>query len=225
MIGIIGALTEEVKLLVEQTQVAETVSLCGLTFYAGTLEGQNVVIVKCGVGKVHAAMAATTLAVRFSCDTIVNTGVAGGTVGRGETVVSERLVQHDVHCDADGLPQGQLDGFASPFIAADGETVARLRAAAAESGINVHVGTIVSGDQFICKAADVRQLADGFDAKAIDMESAAIAQVCAIAGIRFCALRTVTDNADESAPSDFYELLHVASVKSSKILLAYLRAL
>ena len=71
----------------------------------------------------------------------------------------------------------------------------------------------------------MRQLADGFDAKAIDMESAAIAQVCAIAGIRFCALRTVTDNADESAPGDFYELVHVASVKSSKILLAYLRAL
>lgn len=222
MIGIIGALTEEVELLIQNMQVRKTAVVCGLTFTAGRLEDRDVVVVKCGVGKVNAAIAATVLNVRFACDTVINTGVAGGTVPRGQTVVSTELVQHDVR---DEYGRVALDGFDSPIIAADADTVTGLTEAAARCGITVHTGAVVSGDQFICNSADVRRLAETFDAKAIDMESAAVAQVCAVAGMRFCALRTITDNADESALGNFYELLHTAAVTSCKILIEYLRAL
>lgn len=224
MIGMIGALTDEVAALTEQMRVSDTQSIGGLTFYRGQLHGQEVVVVKSGVGKVNAAFAAATMCALYKPDGIINTGVAGGTVPRGQTVVSTRLVQHDFR-GADGCPDGQIDGFDSPYFDADPNMVEALTAAAVACGVSAHKGTIVSGDRFVCDSTEVKRLAATFDAKAIDMESAAIAHVCKLTGVRFCALRTVTDNADESAVGDFYELLKSAAASSCKILLRYLAQL
>lgn len=223
MTGIIGALEKEIESLVQRCERVTDETVGGITFFEGTLEGERVAICHCGVGKVAAAYAATLMFTRFSPELIINTGVAGGTVARGETVISERLVQHDVLSAADGLPRGQVDGFDSPYFYTDPDIVASLKRAADTLGVKSHVGTVVSGDQFICDSAAVRALKAQFGAMAVDMESAAIAQVCAMAGVRFCALRTVTDNADESAVADFYELVEKAAETSCAVLTEYLK--
>ena len=156
-------------------------------------------------------------------DTVINTGVAGGTVPRGTPVIADKLVQHDVRAYADGLPAGQIEGFDSPYLPADVKLCKELCAAAVACGLEPAVGTIASGDQFICGKEDVGRIKRTFGALAIDMESASAAQVCALAGVRFAALRTVTDNADDDAIEDYYELLNFAAAQSVSILTEYLK--
>lgn len=224
MTGILAALDEEVDALIADLTDVRTETFGRLAVYSGRLYGYESAVCRSGVGKVAAAYAATVLAVKYGVGAIINTGVAGGTVPRGSMVISDRLVQHDVRSDADGLPAGQIDGYDSPFIPADETLVTELCAAAARCGIEPVRGVIASGDQFICDGAAVARLKEMFGISAVDMESAAVAQICALSGVRFAAVRTITDNANESAAGDFYELLHLAASRSAAVLKAYFRS-
>lgn len=221
MTGIIGALDKEVDTLIAEMTGREQHDFGKLTVYVGRIAGCRVAVCRSGVGKVAAAMAATVLTAVFHVTELINTGVAGGTVPRGSMVLSDQLVQHDVRAYADNLPDGQLEGFDSPYLPADSDLLARLSQAAEAAGIQPIVGTIVSGDQFICDSAVVKRLKSEFNAKAVDMESAAIAQVCALTDIPFVAVRTITDNADEAAAENFYELVEAAAARSISVLHKY----
>lgn len=233
-IAILSALPEEQHGLANALLQRRSVRHAGRHFELGCLHGQPVVLALSGIGKVAAATTTAALIERFGAHSLVFTGVAGGLgagVAVGDVVVAQQFVQHDM--DVRPLfARWQVPGYAAPTFACDAAlTTALLRAAqdcvsaAAHwsapqlAGLQprAHCGLIASGDQFIVSAetsASIRQdlQAAGYAPLAVEMEGAAIAQVCADYGLPFAAVRTISDRADANAHVDFPAF--VASVAS-----------
>jgi len=210
--GVIGAMESEVARLRAALTDTETRRIAGLTFHAGTLGQNRVVLVKSGIGKVNAARCAQILIDCYAPDYIVNTGIAGG-VGEGlcvaDVVVGTELVQHDFDAVAFGYARGNIcdpaHRDAPSVFRSDAELIDAFRAAA-ESLIDpkrVKQGRIATGDLFVASAEAKRDIADTFGALAAEMEGGAIAQVAAMAGVPFIVLRAISDLADGSSPASF----------------------
>lgn len=233
-LAILSALPEEQHGLAEQLVDVREVHRAGRRFLQGQLHGQPVVLGLTGIGKVAAATTATTLVEHLGIGRLVFTGVAGGLgdgVQVGDIIVAQEFLQHDM--DTRPLfPRWQVPGYGRPCFACDAPLVQALQAAAQHCAENaaawneplltgrlpqVHTGLIVSGDQFIVSAAVSQALqcdllAAGYQPLAVEMEGAAIAQVCADYGIPFAAVRTVSDRADDDAHVDFPAFVqHIAS--------------
>ncbi|NHZ38171.1 5'-methylthioadenosine/adenosylhomocysteine nucleosidase [Massilia rubra] len=225
-LGIISALHEEQEGLVEGMQGPATL-IHGMRNYAsGQVAGIDAVCVLSRIGKVAAAMTATTLVEKYGVTHILFTGVAGaGDAGVkvGDIVVAESLVQYDMDASPlfprfevplTGLSHFQSDlqmsqraaSAALEFLDKDFET-AIDDVERAEFGLErprVHRGLIASGDQFISKRAHLAQLNGSLPGLlAVEMEGAAVAQVCFELGIPFAVIRTISDNANEEAATDF----------------------
>lgn len=207
-IGIIGAMEEEIAQLAEQMETEDTITAAGMTFRAGSLCGQQIVLVRSGVGKVNAAICTQILADRFSVDAVINTGIAGGIMKGlkiGDIVLSTDAVHHDVHAEAFDYAPGQIpqmDIFAFP---AD-ERLADL-AERVNREINPEVrtwrGRILSGDQFISSNEVKHQLRETYQGACAEMEGAAIAQAAYLNRIPFLIVRAISDNADDQASVDY----------------------
>jgi adenosylhomocysteine nucleosidase len=205
MLAIMGAMDEEIEVLLADLRGRETLEWPGVTLHRGVLDGVPVLLTRGGIGKVNAAMTATHL-LNAGATRVIFTGVAGGVhpdLRVGDIVVSTDLVQHDVDVSALGYDLGTIPGEA-PAWAADG----RLRAAALEAareveGVRVLEGRVASGDQFIASREGVQRLWTGFGAACAEMEGAAVAQVCARAGVPFVVIRSVSDTADHAANVDY----------------------
>ncbi len=201
----------------------------GREFWVGHLHGQDVVAVLSRIGKVAAATTATALIERFNVHEIVFTGVAGGLgpgVNVGDVVVAESFLQHDL--DASPIfPKYEVPLYGASRFAADAALTQRLVQAAASAlpGVPVHRGLVISGDRFVSTTTEARALQAALpDALAVEMEGAAIAQVCRDYGVPFAAVRTVSDRADDAAHGDFMKFVQeVASRHSAAIVEAFLR--
>ena len=170
--------------------------------------GVSVVLVKCGVGKVSAAMCTQTLIDRFCVSHVINTGVAGSLDARiniGDIVVSTDAVQHDFNVAALGYSVGQIPGLDVLAFTADRELCAKAADAVARVApeVAVHEGRIVSGDLFVSSMAQKTRLSDRFGAVCCEMEGAAIAQVCYLGGVPFVIVRAISDKADGSSHMDY----------------------
>ncbi len=214
--AILSALAEEQQGLIEHLHQPRRVERAGRNFWQGELHGQPVVLALSRIGKVAAATTATTLIEAFGVRRLVFTGVAGGIgpgVQVGDVVVASEFVQHDM--DASPLfPRYQIplygrERFASDAALADA-LLAATRAGLSWLGLQatVHHGLIASGDRFVSAAQEAQQLhaalsAAGHAPLAVEMEGAAVAQVCHDYGIPFAAMRTISDRADDSAHVDF----------------------
>lgn len=202
----------------------------GRDYWVGHLHGQEVVAVLSRIGKVAAATTATALIERFRVDRVVFTGVAGGLgrgVLRGDVVVADRFLQHDL--DASPLfPRYEVPLYDTSTFPTDPALTARLAAAVRQAlpGTHVHRGLVLSGDRFVASAADCKALQQALpDALAVEMEGAAFAQVCHDYGVPFAAVRTVSDRADDEAHGDFLQFIEeVASRHSAAIVQAFLGA-
>ncbi len=211
MIGILGAMTAEIAQIGDLLEHPNTSEAGGREYLTGTLGDQKAVVAISGFGKVAAASTVTTMLDRFDPDSIVFTGVAGGLhpkVSRGDVVVAEALVQHDF----DGspiVPRFVIPSLQVDRIPTDSTLTDRAAASAAMiSGVTVHRGLVLSGDRFISAASDRAQLRALFDdALAVEMEGAAVAQVCAERKVPFAVIRAISDTADEEAGSDFLEFI------------------
>ena len=224
--AILSALPEEQASLVEQLAHAQRSTRAGRVFWTGVLCDRPVVIALSGIGKVAAATTATVLIEHFGVAHIVFTGVAGGIgegVQVGDVVVAQAYLQHDM--DASPLfPRWELPGYARTLLACDTDLSALLLRAthAAHAGLTsaaemperegaahrVHHGLVVSGDRFVSGAQEAARLRDalgaaGHDVLAVEMEGAAVAQVCVDYGVPFAAVRTISDRADDTAHVDF----------------------
>ena len=221
MVGIIGAMSVEVEALKGAMTDKTSERISGIDFVCGVLCGREVVVAKCGIGKVAAAMAAQTMILRFGVDTVINTGVAGtltDKLGIADVAISTACVQHDMDTSAIGDPVGLISGINVIELPADralGECVAK---AAGELGINCEFGVIASGDQFVSSADKKRYIVENFGAIACEMEGAAIAQVCYVNRVRYVVIRTISDSADGSAHMDYGEFVKLAAANSAKIL-------
>ena len=208
MIGIIGAMEEEVAHLKEAMQVEKTVERAAMTFVKGKLDGKDVVVVRSGIGKVNAGICAQILADLFEVDTLINTGVAGSldaALDIGDIVISTDAVQHDMDVSALGDPVGQIprmDTFAFP----SDERMVQLDVQANEEAnpdIHTFTGRVVSGDQFVSDGAVKERLVTQFQAKCTEMEGAAIAQAAYLNKISCVIIRAISDKADNSSTMDY----------------------
>lgn len=222
MLGIIGAMADEVAQLKAEMSNIEIVSAAGMDFYRGTIGGKDVVVVKSGIGKVNAAMCVQILADRFQVDGIVNTGIAGSLkaeINIGDMVLSTDALQHDVDAVAFGYPVGQIPQMDVFSFEAD-ETLrktARECCSQVNPEIGVFEGRIVTGDQFISGKEKKQWLADTFQGYCTEMEGAAIAQAAYLNKIPFLIVRAISDKADDSASVDYPEFERQAILHSTRL--------
>lgn len=203
-IGIIAAMSKELKLILPLLTDVKTETHHSTTFHVGTLNGHRVVAMECGIGKVNAAIGAITLIDTYSPDLVINSGVAAGAgdnVAVMDTVVATELAHHDFWCI--GEEWGHVPGSPKFFPTKE------LPLPTDHPGLKR--GLIVSGELFISSAAEVDAIKGHFpDVMAIDMESAAIAQACNQRGVPFFCMRLISDTPwcshDNSAQyEDFWE--------------------
>lgn len=217
-IGIIGAMEPEVNGLIAKLENCVSERVGGLDFYSGRLCGKNVVVSKCGVGKVFAAMCAEAMIIRYSPRLIVNTGV-GGALADGlkctDIVVAKRLVQHDMDTSAIGDPKGLVSGINKIYFDADERAAKILLSEAQKCGIHALSGTVASGDIFVADKELKERIKSQFDASVCEMEGAAIAHVAYVNETPFAVVRAISDSADGDSPMSFAEFLTEA-VKSSE---------
>jgi adenosylhomocysteine nucleosidase len=226
--AIVAAMHEELAAVLDLLPDEQKQPAGGRDYWVGHLHGQEVVAVLSRIGKVAAATTATALVERFHVDRILFTGVAGGLaagVNRGDVVVADRFLQHDL--DASPLfPRYEVPLYDTSTFTTDPALTQQLADAVQRAlhGTHVHRGLVVSGDRFIASAADCQALRQALpDALAVEMEGAAFAQVCHDYGVPFAAVRTVSDRADDEAHGDFLSFIdEVASRHTAAIVRAFL---
>lgn len=209
MLAIIGAMDEEIELLLADLQGCEDLTFPGVTLHRGALDGVPVLVTKSGIGKVNAAMT-TTYLLHQGATRVIFTGVAGGIhpeLRVGDIVVSTDCVQHDVDVVALGYERGTVPGEPPAWAADQTLRLVALEAARDVAGVQVMEGRIASGDQFIASAQGVQHLWKTFQAHCAEMEGAAVAQVCAKAQVPFVIIRSISDTADGSANVDYREFM------------------
>jgi len=224
--GIIGAMDEEVNGLKSKMELVESVQIAGNEFFKGNLYGREIVVVKCGIGKVNAAICTQALIDRFAPQFVINTGVAGSMdarAGIGDIVVSDDLVQHDFDSTAFGDSEvGEIPRLGMRFFKAD-KLLIDVALSAPVDTYKLLKGRIATGDQFIADAAHKNKIKELFAPLCVEMEGAAIAHACHLNSVPFVVIRAVSDNADGSADITFEKFLNLAATNSSLIVEAILR--
>ena len=234
-IGILCALPQERALLAAALEDAAAARGIGLEAQVGRLDGHAVVVATCGVGKVNAAATATLLVERLGCRALVLCGVAGGLVGHldvGDLVIADRIVDIDYGRITDAgrivyqpgtlpLPGVEPDpGYRMPagLMRAVHERVAA-------AGIDVAIGTVLSGDAFLASARVRDELATRWSAVAIEMEGAALCGVAERFGIPWLIVRALSDRAGEESVADFAAFVAEAAAASAGLVRALLPVL
>lgn len=227
-IGIIGAMAQEVEILLSKMDDPRTIEIAGCKIYEGKINGANVALLQSGIGKVAAAVGTTLLLQIAKPEMVINTGSAGGLDSRlnvGDIVISSEVRHHDVDVTAFGYEKGQLPANPAAFIA-DRELIDLAASETERAGLNAVLGLICSGDQFINGAESIAQIRQHFpQVAAVEMEAAAIAQVCHAFDLPFVVVRAISDVADKESHLSFDEFLPLAAEKSSQIVLSMLKNL
>lgn len=211
-VGIIGAMDEEVSALIDELEQAKCTTIAGLRFCEGKLNKQSVVVVRCGIGKVNAALCTQLLIDQFSVEAVINTGVAGGIdeqVEIGDVVLSTCAVQHDFDTHAFGYDPGVIPRMERSSFPADQRmlTAAYDISQAVLGQQRVHQGIVASGDQFVASKQHKERISRCFSAACAEMEGAAIAHVCWVNQVPYLIIRAISDKADTSAPDNFQEFV------------------
>ncbi|MCI8459648.1 MAG: 5'-methylthioadenosine/adenosylhomocysteine nucleosidase [Clostridia bacterium] len=216
---ILGALDEEIDGIRAAMQDVKEQKAGAFPVWRGRMGNHELLLCRCGVGKANAAAATAAVLTAFpQAARVINTGVAGGVgnVRRGDVVLGVKTVQHDMDCTPDGLQKGQVPDFDDVFFKADEQLVRDLENALQQEKIAYCKGIIASGDRFIASKEEAARLAREFGATACEMESAAAAQVCALFGVPFAALRAISDDGGDNAVTSFYEFLHTAAANNAR---------
>lgn len=225
IIGVIGAMEEEVSLLIGQMKNKETKTIAGMEFNKGKLWDIDAVIVKSGIGKVNMAICTQILVDVYKVTAVINTGVAGGLYEKlnvGDIVISSDVVQHDMDATGFGYKPGQIprmDAFSFP---ADKDLVklAEQSCKIVNSDIQCFVGRVATGDQFISSNEKKQWIIDNFQAYCAEMEGGAMAQTAYLNKVPFVVIRAISDKADNSATVTYEEFEKQAIVHTMKLLTA-----
>ena len=224
--GIIGAMEEEVTSLKDALTDSKTTTLAGMEFYEGKLDGKNVVVVQCGMGKVNAGICASMLINQFNCSRIINTGVAGSLdnqINIGDIVVSVDACQHDFTVEAIGFDKGEIPYTDRSTFPAD--TTMRKEAVdavhATVPDIQVFEGRVCTGDQFISTKEQKELIKSNWEGMCCEMEGGAIAQVCYLNNTPFVIIRAISDKADESEKMN-YEIFKKAAAEHCALVVRYM---
>ena len=208
MLGIIGAMDEEVAKIKEHMTDVEVHSKASMDFYKGFLNGKEAVVVRSGIGKVNAGICTQILVDDYEVDAVINTGIAGSLnkdIDIGDIVLSTDTLEHDMDAVSFGYPLGQIPRMDTLSFTAD-EPMAELAEKVCHQvnpEIKVFRGRVVSGDQFISDRATKDRITAQFHGFCTEMEGAAIAQAAYLNQIPFIVIRAISDKADDSASEDY----------------------
>lgn len=220
MLGIIGAMDEEVSKLKSMLSDTKVTKKAGMEFCEGALYGKNVVVVKSGIGKVNAAICTQILADIFKVQAIINTGIAGSLndkINIGDIVLSRDALQHDMDTSAFGDPVGVIPRMDVSAFPGDEKLIALAKECCKEvlPQIETFVGRVVSGDQFISDKAKKKWLTETFQGYCTEMEGAAIAHAAYLNDIPFIVIRAISDKADDSAAGMDYPAFEAMAIENS----------
>ena len=228
MIGIIGAMEVEVCSLVDALEERREETVSGTVFYRGRLDGAEVVVARCGIGKVAAAVCAEAMILRYAPDLLVNTGVGGSLtpcLSVTDVAVSDRAVQYDMDTSPLGDPVGLISGINRIYFEADDRAGKLFLACAADAGVKALAGTVASGDRFVASVGAKAEILSLFpDAVVCEMEGAAIAHAAYLNGTPFIIVRAISDSADGASGMDYPTFLSRAAKTSFALTRAFVRA-
>lgn len=222
-IGIIGAMAEEVAILLAKMTDTQTTTVATRTFHEGQLFGKPVVVVQSGIGKVNAGIVAQSMITTFGATHVINTGIAGSldnALDIGDIVISQDTAYHDVHVEEFGYPRGQVPGIETVAFPASEQLISLV-----PKRDHIKVGTIVTGDQFISNNAIKKDIQKDFRALCVEMEGAAIGQTCYLNEVPFLIVRSISDKADDHADETYKMNMELAVERSTEITEAILKNL
>lgn len=214
---VIGIIVAEEKELLEVKKIIHNINEIKLfekVFYKGKIHEKEVILVKSNVGKVNSARVCQMMIDNFDISLIINIGTAGSVDNKldiGDVVVASKLVQYDFDVTVFGRKLGEIENVGE-YISVDKGLLKLF------DNMNVHIGTIASGDKFIVNNEEKDNIKNQLNALCIEMEGASISQVCMLDGIPFLVIRSITDKQDGSSKIDFEEFLESSSKKATMIL-------
>ncbi|QBY04940.1 5'-methylthioadenosine/S-adenosylhomocysteine nucleosidase [Thalassotalea sp. HSM 43] len=227
--GIIGAMEPEVAILKSKLADFAEHQYFGYRFFTGNIDGNEIVLVQSGIGKVASCIATVLMIEKFAPDYIVNTGSAGGfdqSLRVGDIVISSEVRHHDADVTAFGYEVGQLPGMPAAFTPHPTLVSAAQQGIDTLQGIQTMTGLITTGDTFMTKDDDIAKARANFPTMAaVEMEGAAIAQTCHQLSVPFVVIRSMSDIAGKESPESFEAYLETASVNSSELVMNMLTAL
>ncbi len=228
-IGLIGAMEEEVVLLRDRLEDKRTEQRAGFVFYSGRLAGQEVVLLRSGIGKVNAAISTALLLDHYEIDAVINTGSAGGfdpELNVGDIVIGQKVCHHDVDVTAFGYAAGQVPGLPACFVADEKWVQLAQEAVQTLSSVHFKTGLIASGDRFMHEPEDVARVRQRFPAMlAVEMEAAAIAQTCYLFKTPFVIIRALSDIAGKENAQTFEQFLQTAAENAAQLIMTVLERL
>lgn len=220
-IAIMGAMPEEIEPIVEKLDNVQTLEYGDNKYFEGSYNGQDVVVAYSKIGKVFAALTATTLIEKFGCDMLLFSGVAGAISDNlkiGDLIIANGLCQHDLDITAFGHPFGYVpEGKVS--ITPDAGLRNLAQKVAKKKGLILKEGLIATGDQFVANVERKDWIAATFKADALEMEGASVAVVCDALNVPFFILRAISDSADMDASFNFDEFLESSAKISADFIL------
>ena len=224
VIGIIGAMDIEVNgIVASMNNVTEKV-ISGIKFYCGNLFGKSVVVAKCGIGKVFAAICAQTMILEYRPSVIVNSGVAGSLtkdLGVLNVAIANNVVQHDMDTSALGDPKGLVSGINVVYFEANSNVVKALQKSADFVSCKSLSGTIATGDKFMSIPSEKKSLNEEFGAIACEMEGGAIGHTCYVNNVPFGILRAISDG--DGAEMDYMTFAEKAANQSIEIVKNFIK--
>ena len=218
-IGLIVATKEELEEVEKIMVDIKKKNIYNLEFLEGEINNNNYVVVQCGVGKVNAARTTQVLIDNYNVKYVINAGVAGGISNKvqiGDIVIGKELVQHDFDITAFGHTKGYISDTGRSFISND-ELVKKCKSVTIEN-INIIVGNIASGDIFCTDIKMKEKIREKFNCDCVEMEGAAIAQVCFLSNIPFVVIRAISDVLNGENQKDYEEFVHFAAKNCAKFI-------
>jgi len=226
-IGIIAAMHEEVEAIQKLMTDIYIKEVYELQFIKGKINAKDVVLVKCGVGKVNAARTTQILLNNYEIEYVINVGTAGSLneiIEIGDVVIGEKLVQHDFDITAGGHEKGYISHTGKYFYS-DKNLVERTKKViqGMNENFNAFIGTIATGDIFVQDIKVKNTIKAEFNADCAEMEGAAIAQVCMLDNIPFIVIRSISDKPNGNNAIDFEKYLELACERYAKFIDFFLK--
>jgi len=225
--GIIAAMKEEMQQIENIMTEKETKKIFELNFITGKINNTDIVLVEAGIGKVNAARTTQILIDNFNINAIINVGSAGSSNDEleiGDIVIGKRIVQHDFDITAFGHPKGYISNIGQ-YLESDAELIEKMEQVISKmknTEFKIKIGTIASGDIFCTEVKMKEKIREKFNSDAIEMEGAAIAQVCKLDNVPFIVIRSISDSPNGNNNITFDQFLEKASKRCAKIIKEFL---
>lgn len=227
-VGIIVAMEEELEEILNIMENIEEKEIYGLSFKVGQIEKNRVIVAKCGIGKVNAARVTQILIDSFNIKYVINVGAAGALnpfLNIGDIVIGEKLIQHDFDITAFDHDKGYITGVGD-YIYSNNILIERFKKTAnmlKEKDYKIKIGIIATGDIFCTDIGMKNKIYSKFNADCVEMEGAAIAQICYLDKIPFIVIRSISDSPNGKNEIDFDKFIELASKRCANILKEFLK--